>query len=661
MGFCIAIGGRSSSSQALPERIGNRDANERLVAIGVNHDSTLCATVTILYPGGNKLGSDQQGHFCQTADLEGTQNEADADGGGSEKRDSDDLDQKDEKLFMGEAPLLHDETAETFVELVLEVNSLRRGQANFSYNSSTPSRFRIPLISISKDKNSCCSMNAGSIDIEPMVSFSSDGRYLVCLIPPMISSGAKSSTAVVFTLRKSMVHPIQKQYVQLPLPPFIGEKANESNSNLDLNTMPPIPIDPRIVRIPSDSLDSIITTICDVLAPSGTSILLAACLDGSILAINYKRAKLAGILFHQKTTQTPDKSTSQQHTAMSSRIVSMNHFSPPCTNTSTLINTRSNQNIGRLTAIRADGSVIIYTSSFVSSNELDSIQRQTSLSSITATTLETDNHQINNFNNEQPSFSEKQHGKLKSLVMKILPLTTMEPAHQIPSNLRHAYWINFNTLVLTAGSNNALENSNVVAQVWIINNHGDINKISELKMNEERLDEEMHGVFEPQSREEPLKKILPTQYTNVTGVHFDPFSNCLAISGQINTRNKNNPKKAFVCIWNWASGVLGLTLASRHDTCSFSKAVFGYGGMSFFHYHVHENKRPLRMIRDVYKMGILCPPSTTKICSNANRNGGWVEEASPLFLCDHYLAVPFVSKVSARRMSFTLSTIAYSM
>merc|ERR1712238_63542 len=144
---------------------------------------------------------------------------------------------------------------------------------------------------------------------------------------------------------------------------------------------------------------------------------------------------------------------------------------------------------------------------------------------------------------------------------------------------------------------------------------------------------------------------------------------CLAISGLINIRQRDNhvfKKTLFVCIWDWASNVLGLTLTSKQYTCNFSKLLFGYGGMTLFHYHVHDynhhsqgfippgkgnsnikvqkTKNASTIRKDIYNIGILSPPSTTRAYHGAYQTGGWVDESSALFLSSNLIAIPFVSQ-----------------
>jgi len=644
MTISIAIGGRSTSSQLLPECSGKRKVFKRLVTVGVNNASSLGATATFLYRHReNSLDSD--GNFDALVEEEGK--------------------------FTGEAPLQGDEKVDYYVELVLQINSLCQGfsshqQQNDSMSSRT--RFRIPIIAIKRDKQSNDHVaNSSNIpirgNIDPLVTFSSDGRYITCLIPPLQdtksthSNNVISSTIVILNLRK--LNSPRKQH-DIPLPSFIDQKPIISTSYQYPNIKIPIPMDPRIVRISSDSEEQkfFVTSLCEASTPSKTSILLAGCQDGSILAINYKRARIAGILFHQKYDSHSNTNSDPKYF----HIKSMAHYSPPHTTNAALQQDSQKRNKGRLCTVRGDGSVVLYSSCFSSSVHLPSDEstklQSTNNSSNSSTLL---NRQIstqssssigsiiNDFNGGNSPHLK--HPTLKNLVMKLEFLCTLKPKKQIPSFFRHSHWINFSTLALAAGG----QSDGITAQVWLILTNGDMYKISELKMDENKLIQEKHGSFEPQSQymhDEELVQCHKKNLSNVTALEFDPFSGSLAISGCTNTSNRNK-HISFVCLWDWRSKRLGLTLMSSNNSiCSFSKLVFGHRGMSLYHYHVHDNRKGAatsgkkRIVCDMFKMGILSPPNALKGNSDASKTGGWVESASPLFLTTDLVALPIVSKVT---------------
>ena len=763
MGIPIAIGGRSTSSKLLPACAGNKRTHQRIVTMGVNHDSSLSATAVFLIPRlkshkseSTKEDVDPNDDEQRAAknDVESKMIENYVDINNSEKINSNY--EIDKNSFVGEAPLKDDEIAETYLELVLEIRSLCQ---ETSYSShAIPHRFRIPLISLRSslyvdDDVAYADMVA---DVNPMVSFSSDDRYISCLIPPLITRKNNqciyrtSSTIVILALRKAKAINRMTSHPNLNLPSFIYENPRESSSYLHPNAIPPIPIDPRIVRTQLNETNiteindgnlkheldknpfSIVTAICDATASSGSSILLAGCHNGNIFAISYRRARLAGILLNQMENKdknhhslTPQKQQrGKSHPHDTSPISFMTYCSPP--QKSSVLSTigTSYQNNGRLATIRADGSIILYTSSFTSSTANTNSELSTTVSlsprivtrasSIVASPISF-NKQVSDIStsslgtvdkeilqetifenevdriNDNSTISSYVHVKemkmkKKFLVMNIELLATMKPTKNITSNICHALWINFNTLAISAGSNcknDAITSANddVIAQVWHISNNGYMmRKRSELKMNDDILVQEMHGAFQPQiskfknfdedmidvEREIAKKNLehesdidsLSLSINQKTGIHFDSCTGCIAISGLIQTtQNHSSYRKSFICIWDWTANVLGLTLASLQKNCIFSKAFFGNRGMSLFHYHMHKDDNHQfknihattacleKMHKDVYKMGLLSPPSTSKISSNSNRFGGWVDAASALFLTKKFVAIPFVSQV----------------
>ena len=94
----------------------------------------------------------------------------------------------------------------------------------------------------------------------------------------------KSSMLVIFQLRKPRTTPA----VNLPRPSYLG-------------TAPTLPLirvatNPQVTKLPNDTPLRKASTICNIHTQSRGSLLLAGCVDGSIVVIAYRPAQVAGIL-----------------------------------------------------------------------------------------------------------------------------------------------------------------------------------------------------------------------------------------------------------------------------------------------------------------------------------------------------------------------------
>ena len=264
-------------------------------------------------------------------------------------------------------------------------------------------------------------------DVTLEVVFASDGKHLACLIPcpiPHINQSHTTDDAVnndtqyrktppiskllIFTLRQRyrrtqgdtirtpppLPHYIQPtpspyddQYYNLPQQQNRPTNIASINTNDDNNTnpnpynfrqpdpLPPIILDAHILSLPDDDqltpaaslLLTQITTICNAKVPLprrnnvnrkyGYCLLMAGCTDGSIVAVGYRRSKLLAIPYrppsHLLTT-----TTMTTRLEMGTRAVrSMVHHHRSRGNADGDVG-------GRLIVIRADGKVLLYTTSF---------------------------------------------------------------------------------------------------------------------------------------------------------------------------------------------------------------------------------------------------------------------------------------------------------
>ena len=289
----------------------------------------------------------------------------------------------------------------------------------------------------------------GLTDVSPSVVFSSDGRYLACLVPcplPLAlsaeeqildsatittddnisnysgdssTSGSPSggihrlpkngasedsspplSTLVIFTLKRPLKKP-GSDGSEATLPPipglYDGEQEQPKQRQHEEGGIVPVATSPRSLtpssmgksgRGAAPRIDRI-TSICpatndarqqtspNVHAP--TSVLVAGTADGSILAVGYRRAKVAGVLYRpgrkrvNPVSSNSEGSPETRHSdAPSSRIligpqalISMDYIAPSCSTGTGKDESSSSSGAGRLAVVRADGTVAIFRTLFV--------------------------------------------------------------------------------------------------------------------------------------------------------------------------------------------------------------------------------------------------------------------------------------------------------
>lgn len=171
----------------------------------------------------------------------------------------------------------------------------------------------------------------------PSVAFSSDGLNLACLVPYL--HHYEQSTVVIFQLRKPRNSSSSSTRPPPPLPSYMGSSQPAPRS------FSPVATNPSLVMRTDGSCVHDITAICDASTfpdsgRKGPSVLLAGCRDGSILAIAYRRAQVAGIL--ERSPFGGDV------------IVSMAYVADRQTDDGAAC--------GKLVAIRRNGSALVYAS-----------------------------------------------------------------------------------------------------------------------------------------------------------------------------------------------------------------------------------------------------------------------------------------------------------
>jgi len=142
---------------------------------------------------------------------------------------------------------------------------------------------RIPFpVSKKEQQKEEAEISSEFVPLSPLLVFASDGRNLACLVPhPRVHQ----SMLVIFQLRK----PRTSAALTLPRPSYLGPAPTTPLVRVATN--------PHVTKLPNDTPLLKASAICNVDAQSG-SLLLAGCVDGSIVVIAYRPAQVAGIL-HQ--------------------------------------------------------------------------------------------------------------------------------------------------------------------------------------------------------------------------------------------------------------------------------------------------------------------------------------------------------------------------
>jgi hypothetical protein len=411
-----------------------------LVTAGTDASSKLCATMTISY-------------VEATACIPLGDNDTDsADGSsvsvGQHQRHHVGLTAEVRVSISPTAASLSKRTRETTCRVRLP-SGTRRGKEAAATNKTTPEE----------------DVRYGMTDVSPSVAFSSDGRYLACLVPcpvPLTSaeeqisdpatstttddnisnysgdssictSGSPSvgihrlprtatsdsspplSTVVIFTLKRQKPGNDGSEPVLPQIPGlYDGEQEQQRQHQHEESTVVPVATSPRSLTASSVGMSGRgaaprsdrITTICPASSysfqdaqqqssPSGhapTSVLVAGTADGSILAVGYRRAKVAGVLYRpgkKRANHASSNTDGSPHTSHADTrsgpvlvepeaLISMDHIAPSCsTGMGGGESSSSSDGAGRLAVVRADGTVAMFRTLFVQPGSKSNEDRNT--------------------------------------------------------------------------------------------------------------------------------------------------------------------------------------------------------------------------------------------------------------------------------------------
>lgn len=253
----------------------------------------------------------------------------------------------------------------------------------------------------------------------------------------------------------------------------------------------------------------------------------------------------------------------------------------------------------------------------------------------------------------------------------------LSPPWRYTGNICRAQWITGSLLAVlerpsfmkSDTSRVANKNPYRVAQVLGIVPGRSPEALTELALTPEDLNNEnAHTQFELVTKGSAVRKttLNSTALRNVNsdatsflgsglGLQYDAYSGCLAISSariSTNDTEKSQTILFFASIWHWRSNTSGFTAVSKTslDDCRqhqpLSQFLLGRERMENkrcgTHLHsVFENSDCIRVRKDLYEMGLLCPPEDVR--RNSALDG---MNVCPLLLTSSSITFPQLSRVS---------------
>lgn len=501
------------------------------------------------------------------------------------------------------------------------------------------SKYRNILHRISFPPTECGGENENNNDettipLSPQLTFSSDGRNLACLVPhPFL----KRSMVVCFQLRKPRTPP---PAVSLPRPSYLNNTSN---------TTPLIRVatNPVTAKLPNDTELLNASSICNVKTQTSGSLLLAACVDGSIVVIAYRPAVVAGIL-HSPNSNDGDGGENEDENGSDECITCISHYTSPSRNKASA----DQGSRGKLVALYSSKAVLFSSHLIISSEE-------------------------------------------NQMLMQL------QLEREIPGSFMKATWMGPSFLALLTLPK---LHDNTACQVWPIDEFDDTNDsidtantqsqatlepVTTLVMSKERLNEYAHGSFSlesaaTQSNSSSVPSNLQMeQCFSAMVLPYDASSNCLAVSSFVvspslssndNVTTTTMTARPFSCCWHWRTNVVGLILkcSSRHLLMErdgarvwqipiYSQFYFArdFNGGSWLIHLLSDSARDWkshfqnRIRKEVYEMALLSPSNSLADVSFGCR------EPSSLMISQKCVTYPTVSSVSVvHRMIGWLRTCA---
>lgn len=486
------------------------------------------------------------------------------------------------------------------------------------------SLYRIELPCTNGRSPSFSETDAGERNTTRMAVFSSDRRFLTCLIPHPSST---NSSVIVFQLRKSK----ETKSIRPPLPTYIHAPAIEPV--VVVATNPRLLVRRKLTDGTSEALLNA-TALCDVGMCTGSSVLLVGCRDGSILVASYRPLALAGLLYQDPL------GCIGVNTNNSVAIAAIDHL----TEWSDL---KGGTTVGRLAVVFGDGIVSVFRSHMADASDME--------------------HGGNSGNGEALPLQLKRD-------MSNLSISTAAPSfggieikltetHQIIDDKigeKESEPPFFVCVKWVAGSYLALAQRPGVESfihVFGLYDSGRCSTISTMKVTRNQLEENTHNNFNVDATyqfdngEHRTSVREGASRDAYVGLEYDSYSDCIAISSFLlkNDCLDCRPKKQFVCLWNWRTNAQGF-LASASEP-SVEPLMGATMCVSTVHFSIDQaNKRRLvhfinghmRVRKETYDISILSPPHEVAC------RGPRLRETCSLMLSSTTVSYPKASKTSIR-------------
>jgi hypothetical protein len=462
------------------------------------------------------------------------------------------------------------------------------------------SKYWIPLAVVSYPTTTDSNVRDFPTNICPKVIFSTNDRYLACLIPHgCCMASSTGSTLVIFRLELCLGDSHDGK-VHFPLPSFLPQDTpNNKASSLRRA------VDPRIVDFQQQQ-PLFVTCICSAAEPY----LLAGCnTNGSIIAITWKRAKLVGIVFDGYNN---DNNFDNHDDNTNKAISNMSYigFGP--------MNTEQHQH--RLAVICVNGTTKIYHSS-----------------SFAASTLQ----------------QSSDPATVRPWKFEYLCTLGNKDTLLLPSI--DSTWINFCTLAVAVDTlsdsqkqQQQHQQTNFIAcQVWEVASDKP-NLISTLSLNNADIRNTWGSKYETatqlqrngfNSRAAADNLSFPAKAENqsrssIIQINCTYHHDSTIIISSAYYCQKDGVQ-SFICLWDWKSSTVGFLLGQQ-QLLEFSRAVIGQFGYSLHHVFIELNNKN-SLVQDHYELSMLNPSETHPARLSSQ------QQVSSLLLSSRYVSFPLCS------------------
>jgi hypothetical protein len=509
----------------------------------------------------------------------------------------------------------------------------------------------------------------------PTTVFSSDRRFLACLIPH--PRAVHQTAVIVFQLRRprSVSTSFGGSGSQpsapptLPAPPsYIVPYKNmsplaaqdqspskattsSSGSGSSSNSMDiPVATNPRILRF-HDSKEPFLqaTSLCST-ASLSSPLLLLGCRSGSVVVASFRPLVVAGTLHEGPVDDS--RNDGAAICALSHCLSSHDNIGDDNVNNSTDDDGDISDSgaTGKLVAIRNDGTATVFGTHMFTADIIANVNGIIDDSMRTVGSTET-TYSL------PPSVRHAAAGDL---------LIGIEPGWELPGPFVAARWISGCYLALLERCNS---NSKSVVRVWGVYDHGRAEPVSTLEVTADSLCENAHTTFvmdqtcSSDENDAVKREDVRLWIYGTLGIEYDGYSGCLAISsvlieggenlnGQCLANATHGKPCPFVCIWDWRTNIEGLTVAPSgshqlfrtRDMSLVSRIFFAkdkHGRRKVSHVIASVGRRPCRIRKELYETGILSPPTDTYF------HGARMRQANSLLLSSSSVSYPHISRASA--------------